>query len=109
MSKELKEFGIVFGVGAVIGMAAGALLMKKGQEVFDVRSPKVLHDIKARLDDTQEVEGSWIQSAKETIERQGVPMTVYRGGITCKDGDAFKQFEFLADAKTGALIDIYPV
>lgn len=109
MSKELKELGIVFGVGTVVGFFTGALLMKKSQGVFDVRSPKVLNEVKERLNETQEVEGSWIHSTKETIERQGVTMEVYRGGITCKEGDSFKQFEFLADPKTGTLLDIYPI
>ncbi|QIL45705.1 hypothetical protein G7081_00685 [Vagococcus coleopterorum] len=109
MAKELKKYGFVLGLGAIIGSLAGVSLMKKSQEVFDAKTTNVLSEIKERFTEQQEIEGSWIQSDKEVIDRLGIETEVYKGGFTCKDGDTFTQYEFIADAKTGALIDIYPL
>lgn len=109
MENEIKKLGVALGLGMAVGTVVGAMLTKKSQELFNVRAPKVLNEVKERFDNTQEIEGSWIETKKEIINRHGMDQAIYKGGITCKDGDSFKQFEFIADAKTGAVIDIYPL
>lgn len=109
MSKELKRLGVFMGIGTIVGTLAGVAATKKSQELFDAKTTTVLEEIKKEFTEKQDIEGSWIQSNKESISRHGIETMVYKGGFTCKEGDSFKQFEFLADAKTGSLIDIYPI
>ncbi|KAF0994100.1 PepSY domain-containing protein [Geobacillus sp. TFV-3] len=60
---------------------------------------------KRALDGQGGIRGSWIQSAPERYEKDGLTYTVYRGGVCCDDGDS----EFFVNACTGAIIEIRPL
>ncbi|MFK4997395.1 hypothetical protein ACI2OX_07100 [Bacillus sp. N9] len=45
----------------------------------------------------------------ENYQKSAIQTKVYRGGITCNKDGTREQFEFIADAYTGTVIDIYPI
>jgi len=53
------------------------------------------------------IEGSWIEMKKAPLQKFAMKTQVYYGGITRYEDNKLIQYEFLADAKTGTIIDIY--
>ncbi|NNU83352.1 peptidase M4 [Geobacillus sp. BMUD] len=60
---------------------------------------------KRALGGRRAIRGSWIQSAPERYEKDGLAYTVYRGGVCRDDGDD----EFFINAYTGAIVDAKPL
>ncbi|MGE9134185.1 PepSY domain-containing protein, partial [Lacticaseibacillus paracasei] len=53
------------------------------------------------------IEGAWIESKPSPLNRYGLKASVYYGGITKYENNELIQYEFIADAYTGTIIDIY--
>ncbi|AMV61341.1 Hypothetical protein ADU72_1916 [Pediococcus damnosus] len=53
------------------------------------------------------IEGSWIEMKKAPLQKFAIKTHVYYGGVTRYEDNKLIQYEFLADAKTGTIIDIY--
>ncbi|KRN19053.1 hypothetical protein IV79_GL001715 [Pediococcus claussenii] len=53
------------------------------------------------------IEGTWIEAKSEELNRNGLHAFVYYGGISRYEDGKLVQYEFIADAYTGTLIDIY--
>lgn len=45
----------------------------------------------------------------ESVDRFGLSYTAYRGGLTSSTVDGPVQYEFIADIKTGVLLDLTQV
>lgn len=98
-----------FLLGAGAGIIAGYFASEAVRKNCLISEEKVLADVKNAFKQTGEVDGSWIKFKPEEFEKHGIKTKVYRGGISRKqDGDS-QQFEFIADAYTGSVIDVYPV
>ncbi|TDM04572.1 hypothetical protein [Macrococcus carouselicus] len=66
---------------------------------YQLKSPnKVLTAIKAHFN---HVEAAFIDYTPENYKKLGLETMIYRGGITTADGE----FEFIADAYSGELLD----
>lgn len=98
-----------FLIGAGAGLVAGYLANEAVKQSSLVSGEKVLQNVKLAFKENGSVDGSWIKFRPEEYEKYNVKTEVYRGGITTKQDGETKQFEFLADAKTGTVIDVYPV
>lgn len=96
-----KSFFIGLGAGLVCGYAAREALahrplmnpdqtLAKAKELFKQNGP---------------ISGSWIYMKPEKYEKQGLTYTVYKGGISRMQNGHLDQYEFIADAKTGCVID----
>ncbi|WP_227936554.1 PepSY domain-containing protein [Alkalihalobacillus deserti] len=97
----LKRF--VAGLG--LGLAAGYFLspsLKSGK----ISPEKALKEIKKTVSRTYAISGSWIHMIPETVELNQISYSVYRGGISTTNEVGTTQYEFLADTKTGALLDL---
>lgn len=46
---------------------------------------------------------------KEDYEKFPIKAKIYRGGVTCRINDKRMQYEFIADAYTGTVLDVYPI
>lgn len=98
-----------FLLGAGAGLIAGYCASEAVRNNVRVSEVKVLENVKSAFKKQGHVEGSWINFRPEDYEKHAIKTQVYRGGITCThDGEA-KQYEFLADAYTGSILDVYVV
>lgn len=55
------------------------------------------------------ISGSWILMEKEPYTKNDLNYTVYKGGVSRILEGELQQIEFIADASTGTVIDIYPI
>lgn len=96
-----------FIAGVLTGVAAGIVV----NEVIDrvdpnVSADSVLKDIKNRFTEEGPIDGSWIVMKTEPYQNSVISMDVYRGGISRIINGELEQFEFVADAKTGTIIEL---
>jgi len=96
-------------VGAVVGIAAGIAISQGTSKTVSVSADKVLQDVKDQFKQRGSIDGSWIQMKPEEHEILAVKNHVYRGGISRHQGSELEQFEFIADAKTGTIMDVYKI
>lgn len=91
------------------GLVAGSVAITWWQTRFERRGESILQDVKQFFQEQGEIEGSWIELEPVELERDYKLIKVFYGGITLKEHEQRTQFEFVADAKTGALLDVYPL
>ncbi|WP_122646345.1 hypothetical protein [Enterococcus mediterraneensis] len=96
--------GLALGMGmGLLGGAASALWFKKKQ----LLSPDdVLLNVKEAFLREGPIEGSWINFEKQPLRKFAVHSQGYTGGITRLEDGQLVTYEFLADAKTGTVLDI---
>ncbi|WP_195495175.1 PepSY domain-containing protein [Enterococcus gallinarum] len=93
-------------IGVSVGFAGGifsTLWMKKKQSM---NADDVLDQIKAAFLKEGPIEGSWINFEKQPLRKFAVTSQGYTGGITRTEDGQLITYEFLADAKTGTVLDI---
>lgn len=94
-----------FLLGAAVGYAA-AIATK---ELLDSRNPspeKILANIKERIKKHGKIYGSWIITIPEAYVKDELSYEVYRGGVTRNLDGKREQFEFVADSKTGTILEL---
>lgn len=95
-----------FLLGALTGIAVGWLTKTITDNQY--YSPEeVLQNVKKRMKPKGKITGSWIMTNPEQIDMNTISYQVYRGGITCINDEEKSNFEFLADAKTGTIIELH--
>ncbi|MCA1038764.1 PepSY domain-containing protein [Bacillus infantis] len=100
-----KSFLLGVGVGVAGGLAAKELLADR-----TVVSPeKALDQAKAAFKKNGPISGSWIHMQPEPYEKHGLSYNVYKGGISRTADGAVSQYEFVADSRTGTILDAYPL
>lgn len=92
--------GIGIAVGATVGGAVGFLLREKKS----ISPEDVLEQIKTAFKKSGTIEGSWIESEKKPFLNECIEQHVYYGGFNRLEKNEMVQYEFVADAKTGALL-----
>lgn len=102
MSLKVKHFLI----GAACGIAASCLthFVLKNNQLLS--SEEVIKKVKAALKSDGKISGTWIITKPETVERNMITYQVYRGGITKLTESDQINMEFLADAKTGTILEV---
>ncbi|WP_174729390.1 PepSY domain-containing protein [Mesobacillus harenae] len=100
-----KSFIYGVGIGAVSGFAAKELLSQKNL----VSAEKVLDNTKAAFKKEGPISGSWINMNPEAYTKSPLEYKVYKGGITRNIGGRTEHFEFIADAETGTILDVYTI
>ncbi|MGD7044283.1 hypothetical protein [Jeotgalibacillus proteolyticus] len=96
-------------IGAAVGLAAGYAISQGTSKAVSVPADKVLQDVKNQFKKRGSIDGSWIQMKPEEHEILAIKNQVYRGGISRHQGNELEQFEFIADAKTGTVMDVYKI
>jgi predicted small secreted protein len=97
----------VFGLG--IGAAGGYLLKEKLDDSRLISAEKVLKDVKLTFKKEGSIDGSWIGMKPEDYQKHHVSTKVYKGGISRRKDGELEQYEFVADAYTGTVVDVYPL
>ncbi|WP_316571002.1 PepSY domain-containing protein [Neobacillus sp. YIM B06451] len=96
--------------GAVAGAAGAYAVNAAISHKMDVPAQKVLNHARSQFRLSGQVSGSWIHMEAVPFEKNGIQYKVYRGGITRTSPDledGTEQFEFVADATTGTILDVY--
>lgn len=104
--EQINNFkgGIAIGMG--IGFLSGivsTLLIKNKQ---NLSADLILQRIKKAFLKEGPIEGSWISFEKQPVRKFAVHTEGYNGGITRLEDNRLVTYEFLADAKTGSVLDI---
>ncbi len=74
-----------------------------------MNADKILNRVKEQFKADGPIEGSWIEMTKVPWKKYSYNTKVYYGGISRYEKGEVVQYEFVADAYTGALMDIYKV
>lgn len=96
-----------FMLGVVTGLAAAVIINEVTEKVSPYKSAnEILENIKADFKKDSPIDGSWIYMKIENYSNGFTEVPVYRGGISrLKDGE-METYEFAADARTGAVVDL---
>ena len=107
MSKNKSSFtaGLFLAAGAFVG----AWLVSKFYEKKLVNGDVIVGNVRRLFTVVGTIEGSWIEMEPVYIEQEDFSGYVYYGGITRKEQEELVQYEFYADAKTGAILDLYKI
>ena len=107
MSENKSSFraGLFLAAGAFVG----AWLVSKFYEKKLVNGDIIVGNVRRLFTVVGTIEGSWIEMEPVYIEQEDFSGYVYYGGITRKEQEELVQYEFYADAKTGAVIDLYKI
>lgn len=96
-----------FLIGVATGIAAAYVIKEVSNKVAPYKSANdVLNDIKAAFKEEGPIDGSWIYMKSENFNTGLMDVPVYRGGVSRINGDSFETFEFAADARTGAIMEL---
>ena len=107
MSENKSSFraGLFLAAGAFVG----AWLVSKFYEKKLVNGDIIVGNVRRLFTVVGTIEGSWIEMEPVYIEQEDFSGYVYYGGITRKEQEEFVQYVFFADAKTGAVLDLYKI
>ncbi|MBA4537714.1 PepSY domain-containing protein [Bacillus aquiflavi] len=95
--------------GLGIGFIGGYLTKGLIDEKSTISPEKVLDNVKAAFKKEGPITGSWIQIQSEPYVSKQLQYEVFKGGISRNHNGEKEQFEFIADASTGTVIDLYPI
>ncbi|MET3697222.1 predicted small secreted protein [Bacillus oleivorans] len=94
-----------FFFGLATGVAAAILLQKPLTATAFKQPETVLHKVKSQFKKKGPISGSWIEMKTQSYVKGPITYTVYKGGITRNFETYTEQWEFVADAKTGLVIE----
>ena len=104
-NKSCYKAGLFLAMGAFLG----AWLVSKFYEKKLVNGDVIVGNVRRLFTVVGTIEGSWIEMEPVYIEQEDFSGYVYYGGITRKEQEELVQYEFYADAKTGAVLDLYKI
>ncbi|WP_125982168.1 hypothetical protein [Loigolactobacillus iwatensis] len=93
--------------GTLLGIISGICLNKMAHQIYQRQPNQILNRVKTAFLATGSIEGSWIETKKLTSKKYPLTTTVYYGGITRYEHQQLVQYEFIADAKTGSVLDLF--
>lgn len=96
--------GLVLGIG--LGLASGILSASLKQKEQALHADKILDNVKKAFLKEGPIEGGWIQYEKQPFQKFAIKTDSYLGGINRLEDDKIVTYEFLADANTGAILEL---
>lgn len=104
-NQRFNQLAILAGLGVSAGLAIGSLI----QELRLKRPDRILTDVKASFRKSGALDGAWIEHHPVPFKRFAVQTLVYRGGVIKHEDGRAVAYEFLADTKTGKVVDVWKV
>jgi predicted small secreted protein len=95
-----------FILGTAVGLISGYAVKEVISQKTYVSPEKVLENVKKQFKQNGSISGSWIHMEAEPYEKHQIHYQVYKGGISKNNNGVNEQFEFIAEASTGTLLDI---
>ncbi|GEK89244.1 Predicted small secreted protein [Alkalibacterium putridalgicola] len=93
----------------VLSFLIGALSFRQYSKKKALKADDILKDVKKDFLEEGPLDGSWIELTKVPWKKFAHKTDVYYGGISRYEENKLVQYEFIADAYTGSIIDIYRV
>jgi len=97
--------GFLFGAGVVCGYFLRRYLQKN----VAIHGDTILSSVKKQFLAEGPIEGSWIELKKIPLRKFTLKTDVYYGGISRIEEAKLVQYEFIADAYSGTILDIYRI
>ncbi|MCH7322446.1 hypothetical protein LZ480_11135 [Solibacillus sp. MA9] len=99
-----------FALGVVTGVAAAVIVKEMSNRVVPYANPdNILENIKSEFKKQTPIDGSWIYMKTENYSNGFTEIPVFKGGITRTVEGEVENFEFAADARSGAIVNIEQV
>lgn len=99
-----------FALGVATGVAAAILVKEMSERVSPYASPNhILTSIKDEFKKQAPIDGSWIYMKTEKFSNGFTETPVYRGGISRMMNGEMENYEFAADARSGAIVELKQV
>ncbi|KZO01493.1 PepSY domain-containing protein [Bacillus badius] len=96
-----------FLLGAAAGAAGAVIAQQNLSKTTYVSAEKALKEVKEAFKSEGPIDGSWIKMKPEPLKKAGMDKMVYKGGVSRTIGQEREQFEFVADSRTGTIMDVY--
>ncbi|WP_035445228.1 PepSY domain-containing protein [Atopococcus tabaci] len=112
MSSKTKTKETLSLIGAAIlgaGFAAGWFARQYAVEKRPIHADDILEKVKKTFLKEGPIEGSWIELTKVPLRKFAYKTDVYYGGISRLEEGELVQYEFIADAYSGSIMDVYRV
>lgn len=95
----------------IISLLIGALSFIWIYRNKAVKPDRILNEIKTKFRTEGPIEGSWIEMTKVpwSQSRNADKKEVYYGGLSRYEEGKLKHYEFIANAYSGNLIDLYEI
>lgn len=104
MSKQQKALILTAcAAGFAAGWTAERLLNETGRLL---NSEKVLRLVKKKAKEKLPIDGAWIFMSPRTQTDGALTHQVYQGGLTVTDEKAIEHYDFVADARSGVLLEL---
>lgn len=104
------EVEVVFGVlGFILSLLLGVLIHSQVSKRQTLDADDILEDVKKQFRSEGPIDGSWIELTKVPWKKFAYETDVYYGGVSRVEENDLVQYEFIADAYTGSVIDLYRV
>ena len=97
--------GVLFGIGVTTGWFGHEWVTKKRP----IHGDEILNQMKDLFLQEGPIEGSWIELTKVPLRKFAYKTDVYYGGVSRMEAGELVQYEFIADAYTGTIMDVYRV
>lgn len=102
-----QKIGSIILAAAAAGFAAGITAEKINmRNRRPLSSEKVLSMVRKAAKENLPIDGAWIFLSPHKITRNALTTEAYQGGFTTKETDSVKHYDFMADARTGTLIEL---
>lgn len=108
-NREKQSFLPLVIIGAVLSFVIGFFTFFLVDQKTPVNADKILNRVKEQFKEDGPIEGSWIEMTKVPWKKYSYETKVYYGGISRIEEGQVQQYEFVADAYTGTVMDIYKV
>ncbi len=94
---------------AVLAFILGMLTFSFYKKKKTLNADGILKSIKKEFLKEGPIDGSWIELTKVPWKKFTYETDVYYGGVSRYEENSLVQYEFIADAYTGSIIDLYRV
>lgn len=96
-------------IGLLFSFIAGAFTFFLVDKKTPINADKILENVKKQFKEDGPIEGSWIEMTKVPWSKHSYHTKVYYGGLSRYEDGQVTQYEFIADAYTGSVMDIYKI
>ncbi|MER2173549.1 MAG: PepSY domain-containing protein [Carnobacterium sp.] len=108
-TKETTPYILAGGLLLGAGLTCGYVLHKLITAKKTIHGDAILKYVKQLFLKEGPIEGSWIELQKVPLQKFALKTDVYYGGISRIEEDQLIQYEFIADAYTGSILDLYRI